>query len=189
VLVAQDYLIDRNCYFRFEWLLCSQAGLVSPLAGAEYVGGGSCQKHRTIGAQRILLKGQSNEAGKISGKSALEKRKDRWLDKDNRAVCKHACIATAVSAKFVLSAAYKRTHGQVRGDVRFTPIVVIHQHKWDVRLVPCVNDFELARTFFMLRYGRGFKLAMDGIDTRAIQDYWGHKFIANSMCYSRLWPE
>jgi site-specific recombinase XerD len=30
----------------------------------------------------------------------------------------------------------------------------------------------------MLRHGTGYKLANDGVDTRAIQDYLGHKSIA-----------
>jgi type 1 fimbriae regulatory protein FimB/type 1 fimbriae regulatory protein FimE len=41
----------------------------------------------------------------------------------------------------------------------------------------------------MLRHGTGFKLANDGVDTRAIQDYLGHKSIANTVRYSRLSPE
>jgi type 1 fimbriae regulatory protein FimB/type 1 fimbriae regulatory protein FimE len=41
----------------------------------------------------------------------------------------------------------------------------------------------------MLRHGTGFMLANDGVDTRAIQDYLGHKSIANTVRYSRLSPE
>jgi integrase len=41
----------------------------------------------------------------------------------------------------------------------------------------------------MLRHGTGFKLANDGVDTRAIQDYLGHKSITNTVRYSRLSPE
>jgi integrase len=41
----------------------------------------------------------------------------------------------------------------------------------------------------MLRHATGFKLAKDGVDTRAIQDYLGHKSIANTVRYSRLSPE
>jgi integrase len=40
-----------------------------------------------------------------------------------------------------------------------------------------------------LRHGTGFKLANDGVDTRAIQDYLGHKSITNTVRYSRLSPE
>jgi integrase len=40
----------------------------------------------------------------------------------------------------------------------------------------------------MLRHATGFKLANDGVDTRAIQDYLGHKSIANTVRYSRLSP-
>jgi integrase len=38
-------------------------------------------------------------------------------------------------------------------------------------------------------HGTGFKLANDGVDTRAIQDYLGHKSITNTVRYSRLSPE
>ena len=41
----------------------------------------------------------------------------------------------------------------------------------------------------MLRHATGFKLANDGVDTRSIQDYLGHKSIANTVRYSRLSPE
>jgi integrase len=41
----------------------------------------------------------------------------------------------------------------------------------------------------MLRHGCGYKLANDGVDTRAIQDYLGHESIANTVRYSRLSPE
>jgi len=41
----------------------------------------------------------------------------------------------------------------------------------------------------MLRHATGFKLANDGVDTRAIQDYLGHKSITNTVRYSRLSPE
>jgi len=40
-----------------------------------------------------------------------------------------------------------------------------------------------------LRHGCGFTLANDGVDTRAIQDYLGHKSITNTVRYSRLSPE
>jgi type 1 fimbriae regulatory protein FimB/type 1 fimbriae regulatory protein FimE len=40
-----------------------------------------------------------------------------------------------------------------------------------------------------LRHGTGFKLAQDGVDTRAIQDYLGHKSIANTVRYTQLVPE
>ncbi len=40
-----------------------------------------------------------------------------------------------------------------------------------------------------LRHGTGFQLANNGVDTRAIQDYLGHKSIANTVRYSRLSPE
>src|SRR5260370_38138894 len=40
----------------------------------------------------------------------------------------------------------------------------------------------------MLRHGTGFQLANTGVDTRAIQDYLGHKSITNTVRYSRLKP-
>ena len=39
-----------------------------------------------------------------------------------------------------------------------------------------------------LRHAMGFKLANDGVDTRAVQDYLAHKSIANTVRYSRLSP-
>jgi type 1 fimbriae regulatory protein FimB/type 1 fimbriae regulatory protein FimE len=41
----------------------------------------------------------------------------------------------------------------------------------------------------MLRHAQGFKLANDGVDTRAVQDYLAHKSIANTARCSRLSPE
>jgi integrase len=40
----------------------------------------------------------------------------------------------------------------------------------------------------MLRHSVGFKLAGDGHDTRAIQDYLGHKNIGNTVRYTELSP-
>jgi len=38
----------------------------------------------------------------------------------------------------------------------------------------------------MLRHGCGFKLANDGRDTRAIQDFLGHKNIQHTVAYTAL---
>jgi len=41
----------------------------------------------------------------------------------------------------------------------------------------------------MLRHGTGFKFANDGVDTRTIQDYLGHKSIQHTVRYTELAPE
>jgi len=41
----------------------------------------------------------------------------------------------------------------------------------------------------MLRHSTGYKLANDGHDTRAIQDYLGHKSIASTVRYTALAPD
>jgi len=38
----------------------------------------------------------------------------------------------------------------------------------------------------MLRHACGFKLANDGHDTRALQDYLGHRNIQHTVCYTEL---
>ena len=38
----------------------------------------------------------------------------------------------------------------------------------------------------MLRHACGYKLANDGVDTRRIQDYLGHKNINHTVCYTAL---
>ena len=50
---------------------------------------------------------------------------------------------------------------------------------------------ELARLPFpahphMLRHGCGFKLANDGVDTRALQHYLGHRNITHTVRYTEL---
>ena len=42
--------------------------------------------------------------------------------------------------------------------------------------------------FHMLRHSCGYKLANDGIDTRAIQDWLGHVSITHTMRYTALSP-
>jgi hypothetical protein len=41
----------------------------------------------------------------------------------------------------------------------------------------------------MLRHACGFKLANDGVDTRSLQHYRGHKSIQHTVRYSELSPE
>ena len=40
----------------------------------------------------------------------------------------------------------------------------------------------------MLRHACGFKLANDGVDTRSLQQYLGHRSISNTVRYSELAP-
>jgi type 1 fimbriae regulatory protein FimB/type 1 fimbriae regulatory protein FimE len=40
----------------------------------------------------------------------------------------------------------------------------------------------------MLRHACGYKLANDGLDTRAIQHYLGHRNIQNTVCHTQLSP-
>ena len=41
----------------------------------------------------------------------------------------------------------------------------------------------------MLRHACGFKLANDGVDTRALQAYLGHRNIQNTTRYTALAPD
>ncbi len=41
----------------------------------------------------------------------------------------------------------------------------------------------------MLRHGTGYKLAADGVDTRALQAYLGHRNIQNTTRYTALAPD
>jgi type 1 fimbriae regulatory protein FimB/type 1 fimbriae regulatory protein FimE len=40
----------------------------------------------------------------------------------------------------------------------------------------------------MLRHATGFRLANDGVDTRTLQAYLGHKSIGNTVRYTELSP-
>jgi site-specific recombinase XerD len=44
------------------------------------------------------------------------------------------------------------------------------------------------RHHYMLRHAAGFKLANDGVDTRSLQAYLGHKSISNTVRYTELSP-
>jgi site-specific recombinase XerD len=41
----------------------------------------------------------------------------------------------------------------------------------------------------MLRHGKGYQLASEGVDTRAIQAYMGHKNIQHTVLYTQLNPK
>jgi type 1 fimbriae regulatory protein FimB/type 1 fimbriae regulatory protein FimE len=41
----------------------------------------------------------------------------------------------------------------------------------------------------MLRHSAGYKFANDGQDTRAIQQYLGHRNITHTVCYTELSPD
>lgn len=49
-------------------------------------------------------------------------------------------------------------------------------------------DLELSVHPHMLRHGKGFQLASEGVDTRAIQAYMGHKNIQHTVLYTQLNP-
>ena len=48
--------------------------------------------------------------------------------------------------------------------------------------------FEIKAHPHMLRHACGFKLANDGVDTRALQAYLGHKSIQHTVRYTELAP-
>jgi type 1 fimbriae regulatory protein FimB/type 1 fimbriae regulatory protein FimE len=65
---------------------------------------------------------------------------------------------------------------------RFTPDAVN-------RLVKTIGrraGLSLPVHFYMLRHSCGYKLANDGIDTRAIQDWLGHVSITHTTRYTQL---
>lgn len=50
-------------------------------------------------------------------------------------------------------------------------------------------DLELSVHPHMLRHGKGHQLASEGVDTRAIQAYMGHKNIQHAVLYTQLNPK
>ncbi|MBS1994122.1 MAG: tyrosine-type recombinase/integrase [Cyanobacteria bacterium SZAS LIN-3] len=50
-------------------------------------------------------------------------------------------------------------------------------------------DLELSVHPHMLRHGKGFQLASEGVDTRAIQAYMRHKNIQHTVLYTQLNPK
>ena len=49
-------------------------------------------------------------------------------------------------------------------------------------------DFDFPVHPHMLRHACGFKLANDGVDTRTLQAYLGHKNIQHTVRYTELAP-
>jgi len=49
-------------------------------------------------------------------------------------------------------------------------------------------DFDMKIHPHMLRHSCGYKLANDGVDTRTIQSYLGHKSIQHTVRYTELAP-
>lgn len=50
-------------------------------------------------------------------------------------------------------------------------------------------ELELSAHPHMLRHGKGYQLADEGVDTRAIQAYMGHKNIQHTVLYTQLNPK
>lgn len=50
-------------------------------------------------------------------------------------------------------------------------------------------DLVLSAHPHMLRHGKGYQLASEGVDTRAIQAYMGHKNIQHTVLYTQLNPK
>lgn len=50
-------------------------------------------------------------------------------------------------------------------------------------------ELELSVHPHMLRHGKGYQLASEGVDTRAIQAYMGHKNIQHTVLYTQLNPK
>jgi type 1 fimbriae regulatory protein FimE len=67
------------------------------------------------------------------------------------------------------------------------PLSVNTIHKIVVRAGQ-IAGIELSVHPHMLRHGKGYQLAAQGIDTRAIQAYLGHKCIQHTVIYTHLDP-
>lgn len=67
------------------------------------------------------------------------------------------------------------------------PLSVNTVHKIVVRAGE-LADLEISVHAHMLRHGKGFQLASRGMDTRAIQAYFGHKNIQHTVRYTQLDP-
>jgi hypothetical protein len=57
-----------------------------------------------------------------------------------------------------------------------------------VEIVGARAELPFPLHFHMLRHSCGYKLANDGIDTRAIQDWLGHRSITHTTRYTELSP-
>jgi type 1 fimbriae regulatory protein FimE len=62
------------------------------------------------------------------------------------------------------------------------PLSVREEPAWPVR------GLRFPVHIHMLRHACGYKLANDGHDTRAIQDYLGHRSIQHTVRYTELSP-
>lgn len=71
---------------------------------------------------------------------------------------------------------------------RLGPLTTNAIHKMVAR-AGTVADLELSVHPHMLRHGKGYQLASEGIDTRAIQAYMGHKNIQHTVLYTQLSPK
>jgi type 1 fimbriae regulatory protein FimB/type 1 fimbriae regulatory protein FimE len=79
-------------------------------------------------------------------------------------------------------------HRYVFLSVHGAPLSESGFRKMLARLTPKAG-FEFGIHPHMLRHACGYKLANDGHDTRAIQDYLGHKNIQHTVRYTRLAPD
>jgi site-specific recombinase XerD len=50
-------------------------------------------------------------------------------------------------------------------------------------------DLDIKAHAHMMRHACGYKLAKDGVDTRALQAYLGHRNIQNTTRYTALAPD
>jgi site-specific recombinase XerD len=84
----------------------------------------------------------------------------------------------------------------ISGKVRHSPFVFVSERGAPLsasgfsRLVErAAAELGIKAHAHMLRHARGYKLANDGHDTRAIQAYLGHRNIQNTTRYTALAPE
>ncbi len=68
------------------------------------------------------------------------------------------------------------------------PLTANAVHKMTVR-AGIEAELELSVHPHMLRHGKGYQLASEGVDTRAIQAYMGHKNIQHTVLYTQLNPK
>ena len=75
-----------------------------------------------------------------------------------------------------------------RGPPRGAPMSAVAFHRMVTRLGPAAK-MPFGIHPHMLRHSTGFKLANQGVDTRSLQHYLGHKNIQHTVRYSELSPE
>ncbi|MDQ5935674.1 MAG: type 1 fimbriae regulatory protein FimE [Cyanobacteriota bacterium erpe_2018_sw_21hr_WHONDRS-SW48-000092_B_bin.40] len=68
------------------------------------------------------------------------------------------------------------------------PLTINAVHKMVAR-AGIEAELELSAHPHMLRHGKGYQLASEGVDTRAIQAYMGHKNIQHTVLYTQLNPK